>query len=312
MEKSRSDSNKVEGQMVVAINGDFEIQNADDYTAKHQLGRTNESSKKTSENQEQTSNSQVTITPSPRKDSKDDDKTPRSALPQQSALLLNRPKSSSSSLGSTGKSIGKTPTRPMSASVSKTSTISFLKPSSGVDFDELNRKAAEKKRQQLREEQRKKEEEEKKRKENEQRAKEVYEHWLEEKEKERKRMIEIKRLEQEDRETREKTCRKELAELREKRYKEWVERKDREIVMLNEFKKLQADEDETVSGGSSSAIDQNQRAFRRWLRRKYEQSRDERRQKRREEKLLRRRQRRSIKRFQLQQDLQLAKSFGYS
>ena len=40
----------------------------------------------------------------------------------------------------------------------------------------------------------------KKRKENEQRAKEVYEHWLEEKEKERKRMIEIKRLEQEDRE----------------------------------------------------------------------------------------------------------------
>lgn len=50
----------------------------------------------------------------------------------------------------------------------------------------------------------------------------------------------------------------------------------------------------------------------RWLRRKYEQSREEKRQKRREERLLRRRQRRSIKRFQLQQDLQLAKSFGYS
>ena len=62
---------------------------------------------------------------------------------------------------------------------------------------------------------------------------------------------------------REKACSKELAELREKKYKEWVERKNREMVMLNEFKKLQADDDETVSGGSSSAIDQNQRAFRR-------------------------------------------------
>ena len=42
--------------------------------------------------------------------------------------------------------------------------------------------------------------EEKKRKENEQRAKEVYNHWLEEKEKERKRLIEVKRMEQEERE----------------------------------------------------------------------------------------------------------------
>ncbi len=49
-----------------------------------------------------------------------------------------------------------------------------------------------------------------------------------------------------------------------------------------------------------------------WLRRKYEQSREEQRQLRLETRRLRRRQRRSIKRFQLQQDLQLAKSFGYS
>jgi hypothetical protein len=49
-----------------------------------------------------------------------------------------------------------------------------------------------------------------------------------------------------------------------------------------------------------------------WLRRKYEQSKEEKRQLRLEARRLRRRQRRSIKRFQLQQDLQLAKSFGYS
>ncbi len=49
-----------------------------------------------------------------------------------------------------------------------------------------------------------------------------------------------------------------------------------------------------------------------WVRRKWEQSREEQRQLRLEARRLRRRQRRSIKRFQLQQDLQLAKSFGYS
>ena len=52
--------------------------------------------------------------------------------------------------------------------------------------------------------------------------------------------------------------------------------------------------------------------FYRWLRRKYEQSREEQRQLRIESRRLRRRQRRSIKRFQLHQDLQLARSFGYS
>lgn len=50
----------------------------------------------------------------------------------------------------------------------------------------------------------------------------------------------------------------------------------------------------------------------RWLRRKYEQSLEEKRQLRLESKRNRRRQRRSIKRNQLQHDLQLAKSFGYS
>jgi len=49
-----------------------------------------------------------------------------------------------------------------------------------------------------------------------------------------------------------------------------------------------------------------------WLRRKYEQSKEEKRQLRLETRRLRRHQRRSIKRFQLQQDLQLAKAFGYS
>jgi len=52
--------------------------------------------------------------------------------------------------------------------------------------------------------------------------------------------------------------------------------------------------------------------FSRWLRQKYEQSMEEKRQLRFELKQQRRRQRRSIKRYQLQQDLQLAKSYGYS
>jgi hypothetical protein len=52
--------------------------------------------------------------------------------------------------------------------------------------------------------------------------------------------------------------------------------------------------------------------FYRWLRRKYEQAMEEKRQLRLEVKRQRRQQRRSIKRYQLQQDLQLAKSFGYS
>lgn len=49
-----------------------------------------------------------------------------------------------------------------------------------------------------------------------------------------------------------------------------------------------------------------------WLRRKCEQAKEEKRQLRLEARRLRRIQRRSIKRFQLQQDLQLAKSFGYT
>ena len=49
-----------------------------------------------------------------------------------------------------------------------------------------------------------------------------------------------------------------------------------------------------------------------WLRQKYEQSKEEQRQLGLESRRLRRRQRRSIKRFRLQQDLQLARSFGYS
>lgn len=111
----------------------------------------------------------------------------------------------------------------------------------------------------------------------------MFDHWIAEKDKERKRAIEEKRIEQEEREvrgnisscnegllmivsiqTREKACSKELAELHEKKFQEWLERKNRESMMINEFRKLQAhEEDETVSGGSSSTINQNQRAFQR-------------------------------------------------
>lgn len=49
-----------------------------------------------------------------------------------------------------------------------------------------------------------------------------------------------------------------------------------------------------------------------WLRRKNEESREEKRRLRLETRRLRRHQRRSLKRFQLQQDLQLARSFGYT
>jgi hypothetical protein len=107
-------------------------------------------------------------------------------------------------------------------------------------------------------------------------------------------------------------------------------------MLANDFRKMQADEEELASGGSSSSIhngkrQEDHRAFNRydtkkfflfkiiffciinsWLRRKYEQSKEEKRQLRLEARRLRRRQRRSIKRFQLHQDLQLAKSFGYS
>ena len=52
--------------------------------------------------------------------------------------------------------------------------------------------------------------------------------------------------------------------------------------------------------------------FSRWLRQKYEQGLEEKRRVRLEAKQRRRRERQSIKRQQLQQDIQLAKSYGYS
>ena len=171
---------------------------------------------------------------------------------------------------------------------------------------------------------------------------------MREKDTERQRLNEEKRIEREEHEVRELirsalvsshchlffesreiACNKELAQLREAKYQKWVERKNREVTMANEFKKLQASDEEVISGESSSSNNQNHRAFHRyglststtdeylfslsrWLRRKYEQSREEKRLLRFEQRRIRRRQRRSIKRFQLLQDLQLAKSFGYS
>ena len=181
-------------------------------------------------------------------------------------------------------------------------------------------------------------------------AKEKFEKWVRDKDAERKRLEEEKRMEQEERavsyfryacwqslichtsisfKALEAKSTKELVELREKKFKEWLERKNREVNLASEFEKLQTTEE---TGDSSSTLNQNQRAFNRsvefkknekfiwclfiiwfrWLRRKYEQARQEKRQMRLEERRLRRRQRRSIKRFQLQQDLQLAKAFGYS
>ncbi|CAF5051359.1 unnamed protein product [Rotaria magnacalcarata] len=109
---------------------------------------------------------------------------------------------------------------------------------------------------------------------------------------------------------------KELEDLRQKKFDEWSERKKREVMIANEFRKLQAEEEAVETNGSSSSIHnpnrRADRAFKRWCRRKDEQSKEEKRQLRLETRRIRRMQRRSIKRYQLQQDLQLAKAFGYS
>ncbi|CAF0897049.1 unnamed protein product [Rotaria sordida] len=187
-----------------------------------------------------------------------------------------------------------------------------------LTYEQRCQKAAEKKQAELREERRKKKEAEEKRKAELAEAQTRFEEWIRDKDAERRRFNEEKRMENEEREARRMKSETELEELREKKYREWIQRKNREVTVANEFKKLQAEDEEAMaSSGSSSSIHNanprnDHRAFNRWLRRKYEQSKEEKRQLRLEARRLRRLQRRSIKRFRLQQDLQLAKSFGYS
>ncbi|CAF1409267.1 unnamed protein product [Adineta steineri] len=289
--------------MIVSVNGQFALQDEDDYTAKKSHS---------------TTNNKILFLPTPPtepKQKQDKPSRPFSIRPKSSDNI-KRTNNNNSNRASTDKKNNTEPTirqRPKSAGALKPTE----KSSSGVDFDELLRKGAEKKRTELREERRKKEEDEEKRKKELAKAKESYERWLEDKNSERKRINTEKRLEKEEEETRQIEQDKELNELREKKFKEWVNRKNHEVILANEFKKLMANEDEIANRGSSSSINNgnkndDHRAFRRWLRQKYEQSLEEKRRIRLETKQRRRRERRSLKRYQLQQDIQLAKSYGYS
>ncbi|CAF0929596.1 unnamed protein product [Rotaria sp. Silwood1] len=326
--------------MVVSINGGFELQNEDDYIAKDSTERRrhnsddddddvddNDKNKKTS-----TENTKLKFLPTPPTEAKQPQDPFKSPTPSRSYPSSTRPKSSDSgkrtinSNSTISKSVSdnknKAATnneqRAKSAGVSR--SLVPLNNATPVDrkYEERCQKAAEKKRAELQEESRKKKEAEEKRKIELAEAQKRFQEWVREKDAERKRLNEEKRMENEEREARRVKCEKELEELREKKYKDWIQRKNREVMITNEFKKLQTEDDEAMaSGGSSSSIHNanrrsDHRAFQRWLRRKYEQSKEEKRQLRLEARRLRRLQRRSIKRFRLQQDLQLAKSFGYS
>lgn len=301
--KSSSPSNR----MVVSINGQFQLQDEDDYTAKKGL---------TTDEPKSTFVPTPPTNPKPKQDS---------LKPQRPTPSLARPTSSDSSRQSrsfTSKSFPEkknNQSRPKSAGIPDTIVSFFPKHTSGVDFKELNRKAAAEKREREEEERRKQEKETEERRIQLEKARESFEKWVKDKDAERRRLDEEKRLEKEEHDTRQAQYDKELGELREKKYHEWISRKNRDTMIANEFKKLQADDEDQASGvGGSSASHQtsqelaNKRAFQRWLRRKYEQSKEEQRQLRLEARRLRRRQRRSIKRYQLQQDLQLARSFGYT
>ncbi|CAF2411361.1 unnamed protein product [Rotaria sp. Silwood2] len=315
MSSETSNSTVSKKSMVVAVNGRFDLQDEDDYIAKHHAKST------TNNNNISTANNKISFLPVPPTEPKKNQDIPHRPFQvrPKSSDSGRRTNTNSAKLSSDKKNKTETTIRqrPKSAGTSKSIETYTDKPSSGVDFNELLRKAAEKKRTELREERRKKEEAETKRQQELTKAEESYKRWLQEKETERKRINEEKRLEKEEKETRQVEEEKELKELREKKYKEWLERKDQEARIADEFKKLKADEYEMLSGGSLSSInnasrESDHRAFQRWLRRKYEQSMEQNRQLRLEAKRQRRRQRRSLKRHQLQQDLQLAKSFGYS
>ncbi|CAF1118070.1 unnamed protein product [Rotaria sordida] len=311
MLKATSNSTVSKKAMIVAVNGRFDLQDEDDYIAKHHMKSTTTTN----------NNNKISFLPAPPTEPKKNQDLPHRPFPvrPKSSDSGRRTNTNSANLSSDKNTKIQTTTRqrPKSAGTVKNVETYTDKPLSGIDFNELLRKAAEKKRAELREERRKKKEAEEKRQQELAKAEESYKRWLREKDSERKRINEEKRLEKEELETRQAEEEKELTDLREKKYKEWLERKGQETKIANEFKKLKADENEMISGSSSSSVnnasrDSNHRAFQRWLRRKYEQSMEQKRQLHLEAKRQRRRQRRSLKRHQLQQDLQLAKSFGYS
>ncbi|UJR21241.1 hypothetical protein I4U23_024336 [Adineta vaga] len=304
-EEDKTSPSTSKNSMIVSVNGRFDLQHEDDYIAKQTLKSNNNFPEK------------LSFLPTPPTEPKKNQNKPPRPYPI-------RPKSSETIRKTDTNSTKKTTSdstnrqRPKSAGISKSIESFVDKPSSGVDFDELLRKASAKKRAELREERRKKEDEEERRKKELAKAKECYERWLEEKNSERKRINEEKRLEKEEEETRQNEYGKELNELRERRFKEWLDRKAHEALIENEFQKLKANDEEMELRRSSFAPNHSisnggdHRAFRRWLRQKHEQALEEKRRIRLEIKQRRRRDRRSIKRHQLQQDIQLAKSYGYS
>ncbi|CAF3345726.1 unnamed protein product [Rotaria socialis] len=328
--------------MLVSINGGFELQNEEDYVAKGSTDRRrarfagaadDDDDDKDEDNDKKASTqySNVRYFPKPPSEAKPPADPSKPQPPTRPYPVMSRPQSSDSGKRPTNsastlsrslsdnknQSSNDREQRPKSAVVPKYLYSSINNPPSGVNFEELCQKAAEKKRAEMKEERRKKKEEEEKRVALDAKAKAKYEQWIHDKDNERKRLNEEKRMENDEREALRIKHEKELEDLRKKKFDEWSERKKREVMIVNEFRKLQAEEEAVETNGSSSSIHHpNQRpghrAFKRWLRRKDEQSKEEKRQLRLETRRLRRMQRRSIKRYQLQQDLQLAKSFGYS
>jgi hypothetical protein len=131
--------------MIVAVNGRIEMQDEDDYTAKHQPV----SSMKTE-------NKSLFVPTPPKEPKQKQGASRRPFLVRPKSSEINRTKLSTDKKN---KSDYNNRQRPKSAGVSKSiETYINQRPSSGVDFDELLRKAAAKKRVELKEERRKKEE----------------------------------------------------------------------------------------------------------------------------------------------------------
>ncbi|CAF0758736.1 unnamed protein product [Didymodactylos carnosus] len=290
-------------QMVVAINGVFDLKNEDDYLAKKNLTK-----------EEQPQNSKQVKVPSSKVSFESTESTTNLNQNESKRIHtlspIKRPKSSDIT-SSKNRTIteSKPGSRPKSANITKsTDNLYPNKTSSGVNFAELNRVFVEKKKQQQKEELRREREAEEKREKDRLKAKQSFERWSKDKDTEKKRLEEERRKKLQEEQAQKS---KEDAEKEEKiaiNRKKWEERKRQQTLSENELKKLREEEELEDLRKTGTG----HRAFHRWLRQKYEQSLEEKRQLRLEARRLRRRQKKSLKRYRLDQDLQLAKSFGYS
>ncbi|CAF0921607.1 unnamed protein product [Didymodactylos carnosus] len=292
--------------MVVAINGVFDLKNEDDYLARKNLAK------------QQTSHNDIQgkiLPPKVSFESRQPIITFNENEPKKATTLspLKRPKSSDVTSSRNRINFESKPdSRPKSASTMKSTDISLKKSTSGVNFAELNRNYIEKKKYQQKEDLRLEREAQEKRDKELLLAKASFDQWLKDKDSERKRLEEDRRKKEEEEKARQSKEDEENEKKRKKIRREWEEKKRQQTMNQNELRKLQEEEEEDNESADTIKTGPGHRAFRRWLRQKYEQSLEEKRQLRLEAKKLRRRQKKSLTRYRLDQDLQLAKSFGYS